>query len=367
MPLKKRVAQTVAQKDQCCVCCQPIAKGKDETLFCAGDCQQWLHRYCAGVSAHCYRNITEKTSLFLCFACSLVSHKKEIDSLKDAVELLKGEIAILKSTQSSQSLPQASSVLLSAPSSSPPDPTPAPGGPTTTSVNDSTSPSAPPLDSHERKFNVVVYGVEECSKGSSKVFRMNEDMDKVVSALSKVDNSIGSHSIKDVYRLGRFSIDNKKPRSLLVKFIRAADATSVLSKRGSLRNSIFSIKPDMSPTERKSESILLKERWSLIQSGVPRAVIRVRGSRLLVRNKTHGQIKMSGYTPYYSVNANSHNSAVHSSSPIVTTQSPKMSHPQFDNTPIVQNNPSHTTDTPQNQLPASAPQSTPIPTSDSEQ
>ena len=144
MPPKKRVAQTVAQNDQCCVCCQPIAKGKDETLFCAGDCQQWLHRYCAGVSAHCYRNITENTSLFLCFTCSLVSHKKEIDSLKDTVELLKGEIATLNSTQSSQSLPQASSILLSAPSSSPPDPTPAPGGPTTTSVDDSTSRSAPP-------------------------------------------------------------------------------------------------------------------------------------------------------------------------------------------------------------------------------
>ena len=186
--------------------------------------------YCAGVSAYCYRNITEKTSPFLCFACSLVSHKKEIDSLKDAVELLKGEIATYKSTQSSQSLPQASSVLLSAPPSSPPDPTPAPGGPMT-NVNDSTSPSAPPLDSHERKFNVVVYWVEECSKRSSKVSRMNEDMDKVVSALSKVDNSIESQSIKDVYHLGRFSIDNKKPRPLLVKFIRAADATSVLSKK----------------------------------------------------------------------------------------------------------------------------------------
>ena len=69
-------------------------------------------------------------------------------------------------------------------------------------------------------------------------------------------------------------------------------------KRGSLRNLTLSIKPDMSPTERKSEPILLKECWSLIQSGVPHAVIGVRGSHLLVRNKTHGQIKMSGYTPY---------------------------------------------------------------------
>ena len=32
-------------KELCCVCCQPIMKGKDESLFCGGDCQQWLHRY----------------------------------------------------------------------------------------------------------------------------------------------------------------------------------------------------------------------------------------------------------------------------------------------------------------------------------
>ena len=86
----KRKAQTASQKDQCC----------DESLFCAGDCQQLLHCYCAGVSAQCYRSITEKASPFFCFACCLVRHKGEIDSLKETVELLKGEIAVLKSSQS---------------------------------------------------------------------------------------------------------------------------------------------------------------------------------------------------------------------------------------------------------------------------
>ena len=52
--------------------------------------------------------------------------------------------------------------------------------------------------------------------------------------------------------------------------------------------------PEMSPTERRSESILLKERWSLIQSGVPREVIQFRGSRLLVRNKLHGRVISAG-------------------------------------------------------------------------
>ena len=128
MPPKKRTHAST-QKDQCCVCCQTIAKGKDESLFCAGDCQQWLHRYCP------------------------------------------------------------------------------------------------------------------------RVLRFKGDMEKVVSSLSDLDSSIGYQSIKDVYRLGRFSSDKKKPRLLLVKFIRAADVSTILSKRGSLQNSLVSIKPDMSPLE----------------------------------------------------------------------------------------------------------------------
>ena len=62
------------------------------------------------------------------------------------------------------------------------------------------------------------------------MLRFKGDMEKVVSSLSDLDSSIGYQSIKDVYRLGRFSSDKKKPRLLLVKFIRAADVSTVLSK-----------------------------------------------------------------------------------------------------------------------------------------
>ena len=155
MPPKKK-APTAAQKDPCCVCCQPITKGKEDALFCIGDCQQWLHRYCAGVSTQCYRNFTGDSTPFLCFACSLVRHKKEIDSLKEAVEVLKGEIATLKSSQSSQALPPPSPALL--PGVSPTDPQP--GGTIAKTVN--TTAPAFVSGSHDRKFNVVIYGVEEC-------------------------------------------------------------------------------------------------------------------------------------------------------------------------------------------------------------
>ena len=353
MPPKKK-APTAAQRDPCCVCCQPITKGKEDALFCIGDCQQWLHRYCAGVSTQCYRNFTGDSTPFLCFACSLVRHKKEIDSLKEAVEVLKGEIATLKSSQSSQALPPPSPALL--PGVSPTDPQP--GGTIAKTVN--TTAPAFVSGSHDRKFNVVIYGVEECPSGTRKASRLKDDMDKVVTALSKVDNSIESRSLRDAYRLGRFSTDKKQPRPLLVKFIRAADASSVLSNRDSLRNTTIFIKPDMSPIERKSESILLKERWSLIQSGVPRDVIRIRGSHLLVRNKTHGQVKITGSTLQYCVSSDSYKSVVHNSSSLVSSQSPTKSPPHTDNSPVDHNNPSHSNINSQSHLPAPTPQSAQI-------
>ena len=104
MPKKKK-PQSSTSKEQCCVCCQPIAKGKDESLFCGGDCQQWLHCYCAGVSKQVFSGLAEEGSAFFCFACCLKRHRREIDALKDTVEHLKCELIDLKS--SSPATPQA--------------------------------------------------------------------------------------------------------------------------------------------------------------------------------------------------------------------------------------------------------------------
>lgn len=163
-------------------------------------------------------------------------------------------------------------------------------------------------------------------------------MEKATSVMSGLNGTISPQSIKDAFRLGKFIADSKKPRPLLVKFIRAIDATNILLLRGSLQNSSVQIKPDMSPMERKTQSILLKERWSLIQSGTPRTDIKIRGSRLLVRKKIHGQIRISGSTPLYVTRLEGENTAVHKTSPIVSTQSPQPvnNEPQSPSSPSTQ-------------------------------
>ena len=57
----------------------------------------------------------------------------------------------------------------------------------------------------------------------------------------------------------------------------------------------FSIKPGLSRAERLQQSILMQERWRLIQSGVSRKSIRVRGDALYVSNKLHGRVSNSKF------------------------------------------------------------------------
>ena len=71
---------------------------------------------------------------------------------------------------------------------------------------------------------------------------------------------------------GKYNPQKSKPRPILVKLQRAIDASSILANKGSLSAPI-SIQPDKSPAELQIESILLKERWNLIQAGHQRKAL----------------------------------------------------------------------------------------------
>ena len=128
--------------------------------------------------------------------------------------------------------------------------------------------SGRPIVDPEKKFNVVVYGIAEGPKGTPRLERVKQDLSSVVLVLSELSSSVQAHAIKDCYRLGKFNPQRLKSRPILVRLIRIADVHSILSNRGSLSSPIY-IKPDMTKEERHRESVLLKERWNLIQSGVP--------------------------------------------------------------------------------------------------
>ena len=180
-----------------------------------------------------------------------------------------------------------------------------------------TSSSSERLAFHpEKKFNVVIYGISECPNGTSRSERLNQDLSDVVSVLSKVSSSIEPQAIKDCFRLGKFNPQRSKPRPILVKFIRIADVHCILSNKRLLSSPIF-IKPDMTAEERHRESVLLKEKWKLIQSGIPKNVIKIQGSRLYVRKKLYGQFENSTFV----LSSASQSSSVSYPSPSTVRQS----------------------------------------------
>ncbi len=44
------------------------------------------------------------------------------------------------------------------------------------------------LSSSDRKYNVVVFGVAECAKGTPRTSRLNEDQSKVIAVFEKVED-----------------------------------------------------------------------------------------------------------------------------------------------------------------------------------
>ena len=54
-------------------------------------------------------------------------------------------------------------------------------------------------------------------------------------------------------------------------------------------------KPDMTLEERNNEKILLTECWSLLQRGVNREIIKIRGNNIFVNNKIHGKVKQGQF------------------------------------------------------------------------
>ena len=149
------------------------------------------------------------------------------------------------------------------------------------------------VSSSDKKFNIVIYGIDECAKGTIRSERLESDFSKVVSVVSRINSNVHSQAIKDCFHLGKYDPQHKRPRPIMVRFIRTLDVSSILSKRSVLSPPI-NIKPDMFPEERLRDSILLKERWSLIiQSGISRSDIKIRKSHLYVKNKPYGQYQNS--------------------------------------------------------------------------
>ena len=91
------------------MCCKAVKDGKDEALLCEGQCQKWLHRYCAGVTVDQYEQLSSNEEPFLCFTCCRAQHQQQIIELRGEMEALKSELSQLKAQLQPPPRPQISS------------------------------------------------------------------------------------------------------------------------------------------------------------------------------------------------------------------------------------------------------------------
>lgn len=143
---------------------------------------------------------------------------------------------------------------------------------------------APAIDN--RKFNVIFHNVAESRTGTPRSQRQSQDLEKVVSICSTATDSIQADAVSDLFRLGKYRKDQKRPRPILVKFIRSADARAILSNSRNVKSPSY-IKPDLPLATRKRDSALLKVRWNLVQQGIDKGKIKIRKDSIYVNNVLH--------------------------------------------------------------------------------
>ena len=282
----------------CPLCDEPIIESGEHTkgqdaVYCEGQCKTWLHRKCAALPKSVFAQIGESDEPFVCCYCLLVTQKVEIQSLKSLVESLNTKLLQLSNQLNSVDTPKTN------------DQTD-----TTESLVQTESRTAVLqhnvsknyINSSDRKYNIVVYGIEECPAGTPRSERSKHDVNESLSIFSNLDNDIQPFAIKDSLRLGKYKKESKRPRPVLVKMNRLIDVSSVLSKRRGLPAGI-TIKPDMTSEQQRVEASLLKERWSLTQRGVDKKDIKLKAPILYVQGKKYAEFTNSSLVKYFTIDS----------------------------------------------------------------
>ena len=150
-------------------------------------------------------------------------------------------------------------------------------------------------ESSDGKYSIVVSGIAERPHGTSWVVRTRLDFDSISCQLTGLTGDDRfSTSIWDCRCLGKYNQSSSHPRPILVTLNSTVAVSSVLLLCSSL-NSPVSIRPDLTPSDRLSRGLLLRERQSLLDASTDRNSIKIRGSGLYVSDRLVGKVKNGVY------------------------------------------------------------------------
>ena len=167
-----------------------------------------------GLSKCEYDCASESDNPCYCLFCLQPFYNNVITELKDQISTLTSKL-----NQSPVAADYQPSSNLSSSNNTPPAALPLNSGANTPAVSTK--------QDSARKFNVVLFGIKECSKGTKKMERNILDLNNATDILMDLDNSVHSHSIRDTIRFGKYKLSGR-PRSMLVTLNRSSKVNSIL-------------------------------------------------------------------------------------------------------------------------------------------
>ena len=172
-------------------------EGQD-SVFCEGNCKVWLHRHCAGLTKSAFNHIQQWQSSkpFICTHCRLEAQENKIENkIKELQNLLASFQSLVSDLKSS------AKVL---------NPIPTPESTVLRSYSNvvqskvSMIPAKKSLSESEHKFNIVIYGLNECAEGTRRHVRTIKDLETAKQVIQPLDPKISEQSIHDCTRLGKY-------------------------------------------------------------------------------------------------------------------------------------------------------------------
>ena len=287
----------------CPICEDPVldAKGRkkgQDAIFCDGTCQSLLHRRCAGLSRSAFQTKVSCSKEFYCRSCRLTNLETSVSDMLKELTMLKSLMSAKPSTVGSDSKSRQDDDKLTTSLRSyssavsgdlPPQPL------CTNTIAASSKSSLPEASEANRKYNIVVFGIGESQQGTPCLKRWKNDRQAVQSVLNSLEEGSGHTGImRDCRRIGRYVPNKGQTRPILVSLSSTMDVANVLSRRRLLQRPI-SVRADLSPRDRETESILLHQRWKLIRSGLSRTSIKIKNSSLLVNGSLYGKVSGSDF------------------------------------------------------------------------
>ena len=138
----------------------------------------------------------------------------------------------------------------------------------------------------ERENKIIVFGVPEKTNDTlvTVLDRISHDKKSVEELARKV--GIQTLNIEDIFRLGKFSSTQTRPRPLVVKFSNTWNCRIMMMSNSKLKADNVFIKPFLSKNEWEKEKQALEYRFKLAQNmNTNRSDIKIRSARLFFRNK----------------------------------------------------------------------------------